>query len=276
MSVQPTVFTDPNALGAALADRIATELATARAAGRSYVLGCPSGRSPASTYAALAARRPHVDHLVIVMMDEYVQDGRAISSELPHSCRRYARETITGPLGMPDERLWLPDPADPAAYEDGIAALGGVDLFLLASGATDGHIAFNPPGSPSDSTTRVVELAESTRRDNMSTFPTLRSLDDVPRYGVTVGIDTFRRHSRSAVMIAHGSQKAATVDHLIDAEKYDPSWPASVISECAHGELWIDEPALQAPRSRPQSSNWPAADGIPNRGKSTAHWPPRW
>lgn len=245
MSVQPTVFTDPNALGAALADRIAAELVTARAAGRSYVLGCPSGRSPASTYAALADRRPPVDHLVIVMMDEYVQDGHTIDPELPHSCRRYARETITGLLGIPDEQLWLPDPADPAAYEDDIAALGGVDLFLLASGATDGHIAFNPPESPSDSTTRVVELAESTRRDNMSTFPTLRSLDDVPRYGVTVGIDTFRRHSRSAVMIAHGAQKAATVAQLIDAEKYDPTWPASVITECAHGELWIDETALQ-------------------------------
>ena len=49
-----------------------------------------------------------------------------------------------------------------------------------------------------------MPLAEETRRDNMQTFPDFRSLDDVPRFGVTVGIDTIARHSRQAVMIVWG------------------------------------------------------------------------
>lgn len=259
--MRPTVFADPTRLGEALAARIATELSAARAAGRHYVLGCPGGRSPASTYAALVALRPAVDHLVIALMDEYVEDGRAIDARLPHSCLRFARETITGPLGIPDDRLWRPDPADPAAYDERIAAIGGIDLFLLASGATDGHVAFNPPGSPADSITRVVELAETTRRDNMSTFPTLHSLDDVPRYGVTVGIDTIRRHSRNAVMIVHGAQKALAAERLMAAERYDDQWPASVVVECDNGELWIDQSALQNPPSG-QLTHDQAAEGL--------------
>ncbi|WP_036528097.1 6-phosphogluconolactonase [Nocardia sp. CNY236] len=248
--MRPTVFADPNQLGAALAARITAEVATARSSDRPYVLGCPTGRSPASTYAALAARRPYVEHVVIVMMDEFVVGGREIDPHMSHSCLRYAREVIAGPLGIPDERVWLPDPAAPAAYDDRIAAVGGIDLFLLASGATDGHVAFNPPGTPADSITRVVELAETTRRDNMSTFPALRRLDDVPRHGVTVGIDTIRRHSRSAVMIAHGTQKATTVEHLVEAQCYDEWWPASIIAECANAELWIDEATLESPLGR--------------------------
>lgn len=243
--MRPIVFTDPTRLGEALAARIAAELVAARDAGRRYVLGCPGGRSPASTYAALARlvaeRQLDLGHLVIVMMDEYVEEGRAIDDRLPHSCRRFGRETIAGPLGIADDQLWLPDPAAPGCYEERLHEVGGIDLFLLASGASDGHVAFNPPGSAADSVTRVVELADSTRRDNMSTFPTLRSLEEVPRFGVTVGIGTIRRHSRSAVMIVHGAQKETAAARLTAAETYDAQWPATVVADCANAELWIDQ-----------------------------------
>ena len=87
-------------------------------------------------------------------------------------------------LQIPADRLWLPDPADPDAYDERIAAAGGIDLFLLASGAGDGHVAFNPPGTEAAARTRVVALPDSTRRDNLATFPTFGGeLDAVPRTG---------------------------------------------------------------------------------------------
>ena len=49
-----------------------------------------------------------------------------------------------------------------ARYEREIAAAGGLDLCVLGIGG-NGHIAFNEPGSPFDSRTRVVDLAEETR-----------------------------------------------------------------------------------------------------------------
>ena len=46
-----------------------------------------------------------------------------------------------------------------------IRTAGGIDLQLLGIGH-NGHIAFNEPGSPPNSRTRVINLAEDTIRFN--------------------------------------------------------------------------------------------------------------
>lgn len=267
MRVSPIVFPDPEVLGRTLAAEIAVEIEEAARAGRSYALGCPGGRTAATTYRALAdevaARGLDLGHVVIVMMDEYVEavpqgaggrEYRAIDPELPHSCLRFGREEIVGRLnaaagpgrGIAPERLWGPDPADPEAYDRRIAELGGIDLFLLASGAGDGHIAFNPVGSPADSRTRVVQLGEQTRTDNLATFPTFGGLDDVPRYGVTVGIGTIRTLSRRVVMVAHGRDKGKAARRLTRTEGYEADWPATLFADCRRPRLYLDQAAVAA------------------------------
>jgi glucosamine-6-phosphate deaminase len=261
--VPPTVFTDPGSLGRALAAEIADGIELAAREGRRYVLGCPGGRSPLSTYAALAdevaARSADLGHVVIVMMDDYVVRDEAgrfrrVGADLPYSCLRFGRVEIAGRLsaaagsgrGIRPDRLWVPDPQDPTAYDERIADAGGIDLFVLATGASDGHVAFNPAGSAASTTTRVVELAEPTKRDNLATFPDFAGLEEVPRYGVTVGVATIREHSRRAVMVAHGAGKAEAALRLVAAEAYDPSWPATVVSDCARPALYLDEAAAGA------------------------------
>ncbi|GAA2377344.1 6-phosphogluconolactonase [Streptomyces cuspidosporus] len=270
MRVSPIVFPDPEALGRRLAAEIADEIEEAARAGRRYVLGCPGGRSAASTYRALAeevaTRRLDLGHVVIVMMDEYVEavasDAhgsryRVIDPELPHSCVRFGREEIVEPLNaaagpgreIAPDGLWAPDPADPGAYDRRIAEAGGIDLFLLASGAGDGHIAFNPVGSAADSRTRVVPLGEQTRIDNLSTFPTFRGLEEVPRYGVTVGLGTIRAQSRRVVMVAHGRDKGRAARRLTRATGYEADWPATIFADCAHPRLYLDQAAVAASAS---------------------------
>ncbi|MFC4014242.1 6-phosphogluconolactonase [Nonomuraea purpurea] len=258
MRVPPTVFPDPQVLGRALAAEIATEIEDAARDGRPYVLGCPGGRSARSTYSALAnevaSRRLDLAHVVIVMMDEYVVRGEhtglfcRIAPDLPHSCVRFGRTEIVEALnaaapsrGITPDRFWVPDPADPDEYDRRIAAIGGVDLFILASGSSDGHVAFNPPGTGVDTRTRVVTLAERTRRDNLVTFPTFGGLDEVPAYGVTVGVGTIREHSKRVVMVVHGADKAEAARRLTAARSYDPDWPATVLSDCARPRLLADE-----------------------------------
>ncbi|MFM1966243.1 MAG: hypothetical protein RL134_1968, partial [Actinomycetota bacterium] len=199
-----TVFPDAEDMGTALASEIAAGIEDASAHGRRYLLGCPGGRSPRTTYAALARivaeRSLDLSHLVIVMMDDYAErDGdvfRRVDPALHCSVEGFALREIVGPLdraarvGIPPEHLWVPDPADPESYDARLRDAGGVDLFILASGDSDGHIAFNPPGTSRDSRTRIIELAESTRRDNLGTFPEFGSLDAVPRYGISVGVAT--------------------------------------------------------------------------------------
>lgn len=258
----PTLLVLPNAdaVGRVAAQLIADAMDLAGRGGNGFVLGCPSGRSPIPVLTHLAeevaARDLDLRGLRIVMMDEYVvpaAEGGFVPVEVTaaHSCRGFALRQIVAPLsaaarpgrGMTADQVFVADPADPAAFEDVLDGLGGIDLFLLATGASDGHVAFNPPGSPRDSRTRIIELAQSTRTDNVSTFPTLGGLDRVPTHGVSVGIGTILHHSRSAVMIAHGADKAASVARIAAATAYDPAWPATVVAECRHPRFVVDEAA---------------------------------
>ena len=267
MRVVPTVFSGPEQIGLSLATLIADRLAAATP-GTPFLLGCPSGRSPHSTYRALAGevsrRRLDLRDLVIVMMDEYVEaDGGAVDPAVAHSCARYGREEIVAPLsaaagpgrGIGAGNFWVPDPRRPEAYDSAIAACGGIDLFILASGASDGHIAFNQPGTAPGARTHVVTLAEATRRDNLGTFPTFgQDLDRVPRRGVTVGVGTIRDLSREVVMVVHGRHKAAAVQRLCAAERYEPDWPATVLTECANPKLFVDESAVDESRHHYETS----------------------
>jgi glucosamine-6-phosphate deaminase len=261
MLVEPTVFDGPEAVGRALAALIADRIEEA-GAGRTFLLGCPSGRSPWTTYVALArevaARRLDLTGLVIVMMDEYVErdDGtgemRLIDPAAPHSCLRFGQTEIVHRLnaaagqgrGISRDRYWVPDPAAPGDYDRQIADHGGVDLFILASGAGDGHVAFNPPGTGPDTATRVIRLADQTRRDNLHTFPSFgKDIDRVPRYGVTVGVGTIREQSKQVVMVAHGAPKARAVRRVAAADSYQAEWPATILADCARPLLFIDEDA---------------------------------
>ncbi len=221
------VFADAEELGAALAAEIADLHDSSRGP---FLLGCPGGRSLRTTYRAL----PRLDRFVAVMMDEYLPVPPA---DAHWSCARFAREEIRAP------ETWLPDPERPAAYDDRIAAAGGIHLFLLASGASDGHVALNGPGGGRDSRTRVVALADSTRRDNLATFPEFRSLDEVPCAGVTVGLASIADAHRQRLVLVGGGKRAAA-ERLLSLDRFDPRWPASIVHDCADAELWVDRDAL--------------------------------
>jgi len=269
-----TGFPDALAIGETLAADIAKGIAHANDAGRCYLLGCPGGRSPRATYRALAEQvaisRLPLSQLVIVMIDDYVvpNGGSYVlaSADAHYSVRRFAAREIVAPLNSAAEigrgiiagHVWFPDPDDAAGYDDRLRAAGGLDLLILASGASDGHVGFNPPGTPGDARSRVVKLAESTRRDNMRTFPDFATLDEVPTHGVTVGIATIAEFAARAVLVATGTEKQQAVAHLAGADSYDPAWPASVVTICRQGSVYADSAAMHL-----QPAHYPA----PRRGR---------
>ena len=259
--MQPHIFADPQSVGRYLAEKLLAGIAAAQLAGRPYLLGCPSGRTPKPVYeqmAAQLARTPQdISGLVLVMMDEYVVPNAAgeptnAPADVHFSCHRFAQADIADLLnaGLPDawqlkaQNIWFPNPASAEAYDGKIAAAGGVDYFILASGAGDGHVAFNPPGSPADSGSRVVELAEQTRRDNLLTFPDFRDLSEVPHHGVSVGVGTIAA-AKEAGMLLIGSGKREAYRHITTASTYDATWPATVIHLIAKSEILADQDAAQ-------------------------------
>lgn len=257
--VPVTVFPTPEAMGVHLAVEILGGMARARAAGRRYLLGCPGGRTPQPVFRALATvaaqAAADLSHVLIVMMDEYVLPGAAgyvyCPPEAHYSCHRFAREEIVAvlnaglapPRRVPPAAILFPSPRDPVAYDRHLQDLGGVDLFLVASGASDGHVAFNPPGSRPDSPSRIIEIAEATRRDNLGTFPRFASLDEVPRHGVSVGLGTIASLSREVVMLLHGAAKRTAAARLLACGEFRAEWPASFIYRCARGRILLDRAA---------------------------------
>jgi glucosamine-6-phosphate deaminase len=254
------IFEDARALGTYAAQRTIEHLKQGLAARGHMTLGCPGGRTPQSTYTALAKLISGTDfdgsRLHLVMMDEYADRttaGWSIPPEHAHfSCTGFGERFIRGPLNVgltkriPRENLHVPDVNDPERYEQLIADLGGIDVFLLASGASDGHVAFNPIGTTLRAGTRRVELTEATRRDNLKTFPDFRDLSEVPRFGVSVGPATIAQHSRFALLILLGADKGKALARISNATGYDPTWPATVIHACRSGEILADRAAATA------------------------------
>jgi glucosamine-6-phosphate deaminase len=207
------------------------------------------------------------------MMDEYVEPfdagWRAWPEDVHFSCTRYGERYIRRALNavlessIPRGNLHVPDPNLPERYEALIDDLGGIDAFLLAAGDSDGHVAFNPPGTPLDALTRRIELASSTRADNLGTFPGFRDLDEVPRFGVSVGPGTIVRHARAAILLMTGAAKGQALRRVMDADGYDPSWPATVVHACRAPEILADRGAFEAARARRSNGANGATERVP-------------
>jgi glucosamine-6-phosphate deaminase len=145
------LFPSPDAIGEHLASIILEQIETAARNESRYLLGCPTGRTPKPIYSAIAKRlvqrRQDLSHVVLVMMDEYLveRDGTLsyASSRNRWSCHDFVRREILDkwnghlPATARLNTVWFPDPANPSEYDARIDDAGGIDFFLLASGASD-------------------------------------------------------------------------------------------------------------------------------------------
>ena len=122
-------------------------------------------------------------------------------------------------------------------YDKKIAAAGGIDIQLLGIGS-DGHIAFNEPGTAFDSLTHVAELTDQTITDNARFFA---KKSDVPTKAVTMGLQSIM-NAKKVVLIATGANKAKAVRELI---KGHPSteWPCTVLQGHKDVVVYCDEEA---------------------------------
>jgi len=209
-------------------------------AGPTAVLGVATGSTPLATYAELIRRHraggSSYDGVRLFLLDEYV----GLPPGDPQTYRATIHRELSDPLGIASDRVHAPDPADPqhaATYDDRIAAAGGVDLQVLGIGS-DGHLAFNEPGSSLRSRTRIKTLTARTRADNARFFS---SVDDVPRHVLTQGLGTIAA-ARHLLLLATGSAKAEAVAAAVEGP-LTASCPASILQEHPHATVLLDEAA---------------------------------
>ena len=208
----------------------------------SAVLGLATGSTPEPAYAELVARHragtgPSYGDVLAFLLDEYV----GLPPGHPQSYRATIARELTDDLGLPAERVHGPDPTDVrtagAAYESALVEAGGIDLQVLGIGS-DGHLAFNEPGSSLSSTTRLKTLTEETRRDNARFFD---SLDAVPHHVLTQGLGTILE-ARHLLLIATGASKAEAVAAAVEGP-LTASCPASVLQLHPHATVLLDPEA---------------------------------
>ena len=188
------------------------------------VLGLPTGRTPVGMYdrvVAACSREYHCFREVVTFnLDEYA----GIPPDHPGSYCTFMKQHLFDHVDLKPENTHIPSGVnpDPGNYERDIAAAGGLDLTFLGLGS-NGHIAFNEPGTPFDSRTRIVALTESTRNANAPFFPD----GNVPTHAITMGIGTILG-SRAIVLLASGKNKADAIKRLRGAE-ITTDFPASAL-----------------------------------------------
>lgn len=181
------------------------------------ILGLATGGTPIDAYNELIRlhkeEKLDFSRVTTFNLDEYV----GLSPTHPQSYRFFMQEHLFGQINVRREQTHVPDgraldfEAYCERYEQMIREVGGIDLQLLGIG-TDGHIAFNEPGSSLGSRTRLKSLTKETIRDNARFFG---GEEHVPRLAITMGVGTIL-DARQCLMLATGENKAEAIQLAIE------------------------------------------------------------
>jgi len=211
---------------------LVADLLVARGA-QGATLALPTGETPRGVYDDLVRRHRGEDlsfrHATVFGLDEYWP----MTPDDPRSFRRFLEQHLLGRVDVAPARRFHLDGGVPAErvareaarFERALQVAGGLDLALLGLGR-NGHIAFNEPGSPRDSRTRLVTLEDRTRIDLARAFG---GADAVPRQALTMGVATLLA-ARRVVLVALGAHKADVVARTLGGP-VGPDCPASFLRE---------------------------------------------
>ena len=192
------------------------------------VLGLATGSSPIGTYQNMA--KDHRENgtsykdIVTVNLDEYV----GLTADHDQSYAYFMYQNLFKNIDVKMENTNLPSGSakDLQAECDRYNALleqYQQDVQVLGLGS-NGHIGFNEPGTPFGSVTHLVDLTESTIKDNSRLFT---SIDEVPRQALSMGIKNIM-NAKSILVVVSGKNKAKAVYGMVKGE-VTPDLPASVL-----------------------------------------------
>ena len=208
----------------------------------SAVLGLATGSTPIGTYSEMI--RDHKENgtsykgVKTVNLDEYV--GLDVNSD--QSYVYFMRHNLFCGLDIDLANTHIENgkaedkEAECRKYDELLKTLVQ-DVQVLGIGS-NGHIAFNEPFTPFDSTTHIVDLTENTIKDNSRLF---KSIDEVPRQAFTMGLKNIM-DAKKILILANGKNKAKAVYGLVKGE-VTTEVPASILQKHSDCTLICDEEA---------------------------------
>lgn len=206
-------------------------------------LGLATGSTPVGLYklmiADYEAGKISYKDMTSINLDEYV--GLPVTH--PESYRAFMNRNLFDHIDIKKENTHVPDGLNPdlAAAADAYTAYIAAhpaDVQILGIGS-NGHIAFNEPGTPFDSHTHVVTLKEGTRKDNARFFD--NDIDKVPTHAVTMGLKDIMS-AKFIILLANGSGKANAVKEMIKGPVSE-NCPASILQTHPNVLVVTDEAA---------------------------------
>jgi len=211
---------------------------------RPFVLGLPTGSSPLTTYKKLIEIHKKGElsfaNVVTFNMDEYVN----LAEDHPESYHAFMWNNFFKHIDINPANVHILNgnakdlETECAQYEDAIKKAGGIELFLGGIG-TDGHVAFNEPGSSLTSRTRIKTLAYDTIVANARFFN--GDIKKVPKMALTVGVGTVM-DAREVVIIITGTHKSFALYKAIE-EGVNHMWTVSAIQGHPKAMIVCDEDA---------------------------------
>jgi len=186
----------------------------------------PTGDTPLGMYDELVKRELDWSHVITFNLDVYL-----MNIDHPESYQNYMRKNLFDKTNIyPDHSHFPFRPT--SAFEDKIAGSMGIDLCILGIGS-NGHIAFNEPGSSFLSRTRVVNLDEQTIEDNSRFFG---SVDDTPKQAITMGLGTIME-SKKIILMVNGKHKLNILNVAMNG-KVSKTVPASILQRHDNVEVY--------------------------------------
>ncbi|MFD1957621.1 glucosamine-6-phosphate deaminase [Paenibacillus thailandensis] len=175
------------------------------------VLGLATGSTPLGIYDKMAelyrGGQLSFERVTTFNLDEYV----GLPANHEQSYAYYMSKHLFSKINIPKNQTNLPNgiaenlEQECAGYEAKLESRP-IDIQLLGLGH-NGHIGFNEPGETLSGKTHVVELKPETRKANARFFD---SLDDVPKYAVTMGVGSILK-ANTIMLAVRGADKAAIV-----------------------------------------------------------------
>lgn len=205
----------------------------------SLVLGLATGSTPVGVYKKLIEKyknnKVSFKDVKTFNLDEYV----GLDNCHNQSYNFFMCSNLFDHIDIKKENTNFPDNKsnNPSKYDDKIALAGGIDFQILGIGS-NGHIAFNEPGTDFNSLTHMVELTDSTIKDNSRFF---NSVSEVPTKAVSMGLKSIM-NAKEIVLIALGKNKSKAIASLLKDEP-NISLPASILKTHKNVTIYCDEEA---------------------------------
>ena len=206
------------------------------------VLGLATGTTPLGLYQRLIEDHKKngtsYKHIRTVNLDEY----KGLPPEHNQSYVYFMRKNLFEYLDIDIENTYIENGVaenelrECARYDRLLKGMRQ-DIQLLGLGS-NGHIAFNEPNTSFESTTHIVNLTESTIKDNSRLF---NDISEVPRKAYTMGLKTIMQ-AKKILILASGANKAEAVYKTVNGEVCE-AVPASILQTHPDCTLIVDKEA---------------------------------